>query len=312
MNKHNKVSRRDFLKIISILGTTAVLAGWGISRTKFMWQIGEFMALASLGGKAQKANDKKYDGKEITIPYGDNPQQYVLVFPPIESAPQRDSIVFFAHGGGWNMGNPTQYRFVGRFFAQLGFPTILAGYRLTPDFQFPIQIDDTSASLHAGIQYFEQNNIYAKKIILGGHSAGAQLTSLLTYKENITVAERSLFSGLFCMSGPLDFSLCQSVGIKKLLDDYIGNLPNPEVADPIFYADPELSVSVLCIHGAQDPLVSVENSASFAQKLNQGLVKRAQLNILPDKYHSDTMDLFFETTDETRILTDWIDLIDAK
>ncbi len=221
-------------------------------------------------------------------------------------------MVFFTHGGGWNMGNPTQYRFVGRFFAQLGFPTILAGYRLTPDFQFPIQIDDTTASLHAGIQYFEQNNIYAKKIILGGHSAGAQLASLLAYDEKVAEKERTLFTGLFCMSGVLDFSFCQSSGIKKLLNDYIGNLPNPEIADPIFYANPELPISVLCLHGAKDPLVSVENSESFARNLNQGKVKRAMLNILPDKYHSDTMDIFFASSDETKILTEWIEVVDTN
>lgn len=309
MSRLKKISRRDFLKILSALGITAAISGWGITKTKFMWQIGEFMALASLGDKAQKANDQKYSGTEVKIHYGEHPQQYILVFPPIASTSHRDSIVFFVHGGGWNMGNPTLYRFVGRFFAQLGYPTILAGYRLTPEYKFPIQVDDTSASLRTGIDYFTQHDIPVKEIILGGHSAGAQLASLLTYDKEIMETERPLFSGLFCISGVLDFSFCQSSGIKKLLRDYIGNLSNPEIADPIFYANPDSPISVLCLHGGQDPLVDAMNSKSFAQKLNQGSANRAQLNILPNKYHSDTMDLFFEMTDDTKILTDWIETV---
>ena len=277
-----------------------------------MWQIGEFMALASLGGKAQKVNRQKYSGAEFKISYGANPQQYIMLFPPIAPASARDSIVFFVHGGGWNMGSPTLYRFVGRFFAQLGYPTILAGYRLTPDYKFPAQLEDASTSLRTGIDYFVQHDIPVKRIILGGHSAGAQLASLLIFDEEVMKTERSLFLGLFCISGVLDFSFCQSSGIKKLLGNYIGNLANPEIADPIFFANPALPVSVLCLHGAKDPLVNVMNSKSFTQKLNQGEANRAQLTILPNNYHSDTLNLFLEMTDDAQVLTEWIRTIETN
>jgi acetyl esterase/lipase len=208
------------------------------------------------------------------------------------------------------MGNPAVYRFIGRFFAQLGFPTILAGYRLTPDYQFPVQLEDTAASLRAGMNYLINHEIPVKRIILGGHSAGAQLASLLAYDQKIMAAERPLFSGLFSMSGPLDFSLCQSGKIRKLLDPYIGHLPDPEIANPIAYANPDIPISVLCLHGAQDPLVAAENSRSFTNKLNQGPVQRAICHIFPYRHHSDMISLFLEPSAGTEKLTDWLDEAD--
>lgn len=305
-----RLSRRDFLKFLSAVGVTAVVAGWGISRTKLMWQIGEFQALASLGGKAQKADNEAYAGSEVKLTFGDDPQQYALVFPPIGTVPRRNSIVFFEYGGGWNMGNPALYRFIGRFFAGLGFPTILGGYRLVPSYHFPSQLEDSAMSLQVGMEYLMKNDAPVTKIILGGHSAGAQLVSLLAYDPKIMAAERPLVSGLVSMSGPLDFSFCRSGQIRSLLDAYLGDLSNWEVADPIAYASSDFPISVLCLHGANDPLVDPENSRSFVNKLNKGAIHRAELQIFPNRYHSDMLNLFFEMSDETKILTDWLENVD--
>jgi len=45
--------RRMLLKTLSVIGAAAIAGGWGISRTRLMWQINEYVALALLGGKAQ-------------------------------------------------------------------------------------------------------------------------------------------------------------------------------------------------------------------------------------------------------------------
>jgi acetyl esterase/lipase len=309
-SRMSRLCRRDFLKILSAVGVTAVVAGWGISRTKLMWQIGEFQALASLGGKSQKADNEAYAGSEVKLSFGDDPQQYALVFPPLGTVPRRNSIVFFEYGGGWNMGNPAQYRFVGRFFASIGFPTILGGYRLVPSYHFPAQLEDASKGLQVGMDYLMKNDAPVTKIILGGHSAGAQLVSLLAYDPKIMAAERPLVSGLFSMSGPLDFSFCRSGQIRSLLDANLWDLFYLEYAYPIAYASPNIPISVMCLHGAKDPLVDPENSRSFVNKLNQGSIHRAELQIFSNRYHSDVLNLFFEMSDETKILTNWLDEVD--
>ena len=108
----------------------------------------------------------------------------------------------------------------------------------------------------------------------------------------------------------LDFSLCQTGQIRSLLDGYLGGVSNWEVADPIAYASPDIPISVLCLHGAKDPLVDPENSRSFVNKLNKGSIHRAELQIFPNRYHSDMLNMFLEMSAETKILTDWLANVD--
>ena len=68
---------------------------------------------------------------------------------------------------------------------------------------------------------------------------------------------------------------------------------------------------MLCIHGADDPLVDPENSRSFARKVNQGSVQRARVHVLPETYHSDTLNVFLEESEGTRVLTDWLGEVDV-
>ena len=63
----SRLSRRGFLKILSAVGVTAVVAGWAISQTILKWQIGEFLALPPLGGNAQKADNEAYAGSEVKL-----------------------------------------------------------------------------------------------------------------------------------------------------------------------------------------------------------------------------------------------------
>jgi acetyl esterase/lipase len=277
---------------------------------RFIRKLREFQALAALGGGAQKADDAAYAGSEVKITFGDDPQQYALVYPPLGTVARRNSIVFFEYGGGWNMGNLALYRFIGRFFAGLGYPTILGGYRLVPGDHFPAQVEDAALGLQVGIEYLTKNDAPVTKIILGGHSAGAQLVSLLAYDPKYLAAERPLISGLVSMSGPLDFSLCRSGQIRSLLDAYLAGLSDWEVADPIAYASQEVPISVLCLHGAKDPLVDPGNSRSFVNKLNQGSIHRAELQIFPSRFHSDMLNMFLEQSAETKVLTDWLENVD--
>jgi acetyl esterase/lipase len=310
--KQRRLNRRQFLGIAAGVGVTAVAAGAVVSRTPLMWQIGEFAALASLGAGVQQANNATFDGIEARVNFGNDAQQYALVFTPPANVPRKKQTVFFAHGGGWSMGNPSMYRFIGRFFAQMGYPTILGGYRLTPAFVFPSQLEDSIAGLRAGMTHLARFDAPARQIVLGGHSAGAQLASLMAYDISVLPAERPLFTGLFTLSGPLDFAFCQHGDIRRMLDAYIGHLTNPDVANPITYADPNIPISVLCMHGAQDPTVDSQNSTSFVNKLNQGSTQRARLHIAEGVHHSDMLNLFLQTNAQTSVLKEWLAGLNGK
>jgi acetyl esterase/lipase len=294
------------------LGALAVLGVWIASDERARWQVREFAALAALGGEAGRASSAPFAGTEVKVSFGSDAQQYALVFTPPSTAPRRNTAVVFVHGGGWNMGNAEQYRFVGRYFANLGYRAALLGYRLAPQHRYPAQLEDVRVGLRVSIQRFESEGRQVGRFVLGGHSAGAQLAALLTYDSSLGADVRSRLAGMFCLSGPLDFSLCQTGRIRTLIDGYLGNLENRAVADPIQLVSSAVSVPVLCFHGANDPVVNFENSASFVNAVNRLHPGTAQARIIPNAVHSDVMNLFLQPSPDAQALRDWLEGIDKR
>ena len=273
----------------------------------FRWQIIEYLSLIYLFPMVAAANVKRTRVVEEHIPFGPHPQQYVLFCRPPER--EAGALLFFAPGGGWRMGSPSSFRFIGRFFAELGFPTVLAGYRLAPEFRFPAQVEDVYAGLQAGIQAARERGLPANRILLGGQSAGAHLVSLLAYNRG-ELARRgldsSLFAGMLLISGPLNFSVCANRMITQLINDFVGDPANKDQADPIRYVQGDQALPVLCVHGACDPLVDAQNSISFADKLNRVGTQRAQVHIVQGGHHSDLVALFLRGSPSTKFLADWL------
>jgi len=273
----------------------------------FRWQISEYLSLVYLFPMVAAANVRRTRVVEERIPFGPHPQQYVLFCRPPER--EAGALLFFAPGGGWRTGSPSSFRFIGRFFAEQGFPTVLAGYRLAPKFRFPAQVEDVYAGLRVGIQAAKERGLSANKILLGGQSAGAHLVSLLAYNRGELARhglDSSLFAGMLLISGPLNFSVCTNRTITQLVSDFVGDPANKDKADPMCYVQGDQILPVLCMHGACDPLVDVQNSISFADQLNRAGTQRAQVYILQGGHHSDLVALFLRGSPATQFLTDWL------
>jgi acetyl esterase/lipase len=273
----------------------------------FRWQIAEYGSLVCLFPMISAALARRTRVIEERIPFGPHPQQYVLLCQPPER--KADVLLFFVHGGGWRMGNPWSFRFIGRCFAEQGFVTALGGYRLAPKFQFPAQMQDIYAGLRASLQAAKERGMPANKILLSGQSSGAQLVSLLAYDRDelaLRGLDSSLFAGMLLISGPLNFSVCTNRTITQLINDFVGDPANKDKADPMCYVQGDEALPVLCMHGACDPLVDVQNSISFADKLNRVGTQRAQVHIVQGGHHSDLVALFLRGSPATRFLTDWL------
>ncbi len=273
------------------------------------WTLEEIFSTISLAFKAPWANRRNPEIIEESARYGPLPPQYLLFLRPEDETIQRDCLVFFVHGGAWRTGSPAQFRFVGQFFAALGFPTILAGYRLAPKFKYPAQRDDVSAAFRLGLKLARKHGMKARQVIGAGQSAGAHLVSLLAYdREELAHHQLSqaIFSGLALISGPLDFSVFESHRTTKLIRDFTGEGKAFEKADPIRYVQGDEPFPVLCLHGEKDPIVPVENSRNFALAVNR-LKNLAEVHLLPEAHHADLTRMFLEETDATQILAGWLD-----
>ena len=136
--------------------------------------VGEYLTYPSMAINFLKA-DKKI--KPIKYQYDKHKAQYILYFPPQikDDEKAKKQVIIYIYGGGWKEGTANLYRFVGRRFAKEKFHTVLLGYRLTPKYKYPCQIEDVFTGFSKALSVLKEKNIDYSDIIVIGSSAGAHL-----------------------------------------------------------------------------------------------------------------------------------------
>jgi acetyl esterase/lipase len=272
---------------------------------KFVWQLDETLRVSRIALMVAAANQRRSHTVEMRLKFGAHPQQFIVIHYPRQPAPPKKPLLFFLHGGGWGHGNPGMFRFIGRFFAEAGYPVILGGYRLTPLHKFPDQLEDAYAGLKAGLRLAASLGLQTDSVILAGQSAGAQLASLMLFdRQNLAdhgFTPRS-FSGLLLISGVLNFDQCRTMKDRIMLQNYLGCPANWNRADPIRFVRGDETVPVLCIHGERDMLIDKVNSTSFVSRLNGS----GEICLVPRAYHTDLASMFLENIPATQIMLQWL------
>src|SRR5512139_3217274 len=92
-------------------------------------QLDEYLRVSGMLLKVFAANERRAQVVEKRIGFGTHPQQFVVLHYCLDMVGARKPIVYFLHGGGWGHGNAGLFRFIGRFFAEAGYPAIMGGYR---------------------------------------------------------------------------------------------------------------------------------------------------------------------------------------
>ena len=119
------------------------------------------------------AYTKDINIKCTNVKYGSDKKQYYKVYKQNSNKPT----IFFIHGGGWCQGSPSLYSGVGKYFFKHGYTVVLVGYRLVPHYRYPIQIEDAFKAL----RHYIKNNDTNNGIVVGGYSAGAEISSHLAF-----------------------------------------------------------------------------------------------------------------------------------
>ena len=118
-----------------------------------------------------------------SIPYveNDHERQVLDIYAPPNAKDL--PVVFWIHGGGWVMGDKSDVKLKAQWFMDRGFVFVSTNYRLLPDVEMGALIRDVAKSFA-----WVQKNIAAhggnpKHVLIGGHSAGAQLAAILCTDE---------------------------------------------------------------------------------------------------------------------------------
>lgn len=234
--------------------------------------------------------------------YGDDTNQYFYYYEPSETVSHK--VIVWIHGGGWNAGTPKDFDYVGQHIAGAGYRFLSLGYRLSPKNKYPAQIEDVCNAYNRAIRFLEEKNVDHSQIILCGSSAGAHLSSILTYGKDVQDTYRVDIShviGYVGWGGPYCFNEKASLTLRLLLNQLFEKGYDRKRAEPISLMR-ENHVPMLLVQSRHDGLIDFSFAEDFRRRAEE-LGIRCELYEVTDRLNTHsfyTAGLFLKSREENR------------
>ena len=137
---------------------------------KYLAQL--FLAFALLSDV--QAQDIKRD-----IPYANPTQERQVLDVYSPTGAKNLPVVFWIHGGGWQAGDKSSVQLKPQVFMDKGFVFVSTNYRLLPNVEIDVIFRDIAKSIHWVHDHIAEHGGDPKRMLVIGHSAGAQLAALI-------------------------------------------------------------------------------------------------------------------------------------
>ncbi|MBA4104159.1 MAG: alpha/beta hydrolase [Pirellula sp.] len=138
-----------------------------------------FCMLSAVAHGQEKFSDLRYgDADEL--------QKLDVYSPP---NPHDLPVAFWIHGGGWETGDKTQVDAKPKYFADQGYVLVSVNYRLRPQVEMETIFQDVAKALGWTHKNIAQYGGDPNRIIVMGHSAGAQLAAMICVDQRYAKAE---------------------------------------------------------------------------------------------------------------------------
>ena len=192
----------------------------------------------------------------IDLAYGEAPGERLDFFP----AARADAPLFlFIHGGYWRALDKRDFSFVAPPFVAAGIAVALINYDLTPK----VTVETVVAQTQRAIRRVHDDASLAfdrQRLVVGGHSAGGQLTALaLAAEPRLPIAAGIAISGVFDLV-PL---LKTNVNEQLMLDE-----KRARALSPMHHPRVDRAPDLICVGGAEtDGFIG--QSRDFAARLGQ-------------------------------------------
>ena len=130
------------------------------------------------------------------IPYVENgnKQQVLDIYSPTNA--KNLPVVFWIHGGGWEAGDKTDVKLKPQWFMDKGFVFVSTNYRLLPEVDMGTLIRDVAKAYGWMRKHIAEYGGDPRRVLVGGHSAGAQLAAILCTDETYLREEGASFDDL--------------------------------------------------------------------------------------------------------------------
>lgn len=149
--------------------------------------------LALLGSSHVNAQKQTSD-----IPYVVNghERQVLDIYIPEKPTEKPLPVVFWIHGGGWQVGDKSQVGSKPKAMTERGFVFVSTNYRLLPEVEMAELTRDIATSVGWVHKHIAQYGGDPNQIVVGGHSAGAQLAALICTDDRYLKEQGVSFAAL--------------------------------------------------------------------------------------------------------------------
>jgi acetyl esterase/lipase len=267
---------------------------------------------AETGNQKKAADAAQTNGVTVeeNVPYAtvNGTELHLDIFEPPDRGSQTRPAILLLHGGGWTSFDKSTMRKLGEFFARSGFVAVAADYRLfnvkDPVNRWPAQLDDVQRAVRWVRANAGKYGVNPERMGAFGHSAGAQLASLLGMEETRDNSDPALakyssrVQAVVDASGPTDFTTDRDPDGDAFLTSFLGGdfATHPELwreASPVSHVS-KGDAAFLILHGTKDQNVPISQAQELLDKLKAAKVKASLVKF--DDGH------VFETADARRQL----------
>lgn len=230
--------------------------------------------------------------------FGGDPRQRLDVFAPAAEIDLHTAVLVF-HGGAFVHGDRSAVHPRCEALAERGITAIAVGYRLLDTAAWPAQLDDARAALRWTYDYGDEFGVDAERIVLQGHSAGAQLALLAA---GMVGDSSPAPAGVIAYYPPAALSLTPSDGEMpaQMLLGPSATAEAAAAASPLTNIGATFPPTVL-IHGAADRFVPPIAGLRLFEALTAAGV-RTELHLVAGQDHEfDMTPRYTDTTTELAV-----------
>jgi acetyl esterase/lipase len=131
-----------------------------------------------------------------SIPYVENGHaRHVLdIYSP--AGAKNLPVVFWVHGGGWQTGDKANVQEKPAWFTKKGFVFVSINHRLLPEVEMEVLVRDVAKAFGWMHKHIAEHGGDPQRVLVGGHSSGAQLATLICTDDRYLKAEGVSFVSL--------------------------------------------------------------------------------------------------------------------
>ena len=131
-----------------------------------------------------------------SIPYVENGHaRHVLdIYSP--AGAKNLPVVFWVHGGGWQTGDKANVQEKPAWFTKKGFVFVSINHRLLPEVEMEVLVRDVAKAFGWMHKHIAEHGGDPSRVLVGGHSSGAQLATLICTDDRYLKAEGVSFASL--------------------------------------------------------------------------------------------------------------------